>query len=286
MNYGEAKLQLQQLLGRVSPAELPKLLDWVRTSDELDDLVTDNGKVILQSIADDLRAHLPLDAMLPSEAGARAQMQRRPRPTVHVDAFLYDDEQVDLLCDGGKMSRSYCLRCGSNETAPLDFISHSFSVAELRFLFQSVLPDLSGRTLVDVGSRLGAVLYGFGLHPGGTGDQRGVCPSAEGSGRQIPDGRQSPGALLQEAHVLVMNNVFEYFLEPAEQVRCWRFIMERFRRTGSLLLTVPSLQESLAQVQEALPPDWVEELPLDHGVYMAHEADASALKEIHLYRVL
>lgn len=41
-----------------------------------------------------------------------------------------------------------------------DFISHSFSMTELRFLFQHVLPDLSGRTLVDVGSRLGAVLYG------------------------------------------------------------------------------------------------------------------------------
>ncbi|XP_053700510.1 uncharacterized protein zgc:109986 [Synchiropus splendidus] len=300
MNYGEAKLELQQLLGRVSPAELPKLLDWVRTSEELDDLVTDNGKVILQSIADDLRAHLPLDAMLPSEASARAQMQRRPRPTVHVDAFLYDDEQVDSLCDGGKMSRSYCLRCGSNETAPLDFISHSFSVAELRFLFQSVLPDLSGRTLVDVGSRLGAVLYGGYVYSSASTLvgleiseefvhlQREVVNKYQMGARVqvVHSDVCLQGALLQEAHVLVMNNVFEYFLEPAEQVRCWRFIMERFRRTGSLLLTVPSLQESLAQVQEALPPDWVEELPVDHGVDTAHEADASALKEIHLYRVL
>lgn len=42
---------------------------------------------------------------------------------------------------------------------PTDFISHSFSIPELQFLFEKVLPDLSGRTLVDVGSRLGAVLY-------------------------------------------------------------------------------------------------------------------------------
>lgn len=40
-----------------------------------------------------------------------------------------------------------------------DFISHSFSLVELKFLFQKMLPDLSGKTLVDVGSRLGAVLY-------------------------------------------------------------------------------------------------------------------------------
>lgn len=41
-----------------------------------------------------------------------------------------------------------------------DFISHSFSIPELQFIFQTVLPDLNGRVLVDVGSRLGAVLYG------------------------------------------------------------------------------------------------------------------------------
>ena len=41
-----------------------------------------------------------------------------------------------------------------------DFISHSFSILELQFLFQHSLPDLAGRLVVDVGSRLGAVLYG------------------------------------------------------------------------------------------------------------------------------
>lgn len=114
-----------------------------------------------------------------------SQMQQRACPTVHVDSFLYSDEQVDSLCEEGAMSRNYCLRCGSTQTAPLGgppmisemfvccqtcspsssfvpaaFISHSFSATELKFLFQNVLPDLSGRTLVDVGSRLGAVLYG------------------------------------------------------------------------------------------------------------------------------
>lgn len=112
------------------------------------------------------------------------QMQQCSRPTVHVDSFLYDEDQVDSLCDEGTMSRSFCLTCGSYRTAPLglniiifissdltlllltssssspsDFISHSFSISELQFLFENVLPDLSGQTLVDLGSRLGAVLY-------------------------------------------------------------------------------------------------------------------------------
>lgn len=40
-------------------------------------------------------------------------------------------------------------------------ISHSLSVAQLQFIFQQLLPqDLSDTTVLDVGSRLGAVLFG------------------------------------------------------------------------------------------------------------------------------
>lgn len=47
------------------------------------------------------------------------QMQRRSKPTVHVDAFLYDEDLVDSLCEDGTLSRSYCRSCGSWRTAPL-----------------------------------------------------------------------------------------------------------------------------------------------------------------------
>lgn len=39
--------------------------------------------------------------------------------TVHVDGFLYSEEDVDDLCDEGKMSRNYCLDCKSKKCAPL-----------------------------------------------------------------------------------------------------------------------------------------------------------------------
>ncbi|XP_040916700.1 uncharacterized protein zgc:109986 isoform X2 [Toxotes jaculatrix] len=300
MNLSEAKSELKQLLSRVSPPELPKLLDWIRSSDELDDLLVDNRKVMLQSIADDLRASLPLDAMLPSETVAHHKMEQRSRPTVHVDNFLYDDEQVDSLCEEGTMSRTYCLSCGSCRTAPLDFISHSFSVSELQFLFQNVLPDLSGRMLVDVGSRLGAVLYGGYVYSSAS-RLLGLELSEEFVRLQnnmilkyrLNDRVQvlhadvcTQDVLLQNADVLVMNNVFEYFMEPNEQVRAWRFIMKSFIKTGSLLVTVPSLQESLNALQEALQPGWVEELPVDYDVYLGRDTDPDALRQIHLYRVL
>ncbi|KAF7201223.1 uncharacterized protein zgc:109986 isoform X2 [Nothobranchius furzeri] len=262
MDFSEAKLKLQQLLNNVTPSELPKLLEWMRNSGELDQPLFDNNKAMLRSIADDLKAMLPVDAMLPSETTAHLKMQQRARPTVHVDSFLYSDEQVDSLCEEGTMSRNYCLSCGSIRTAPLDFISHSFSASELQFLFQNVLPDLTGRTLVDVGSRLGAVLYGV-LHAD-------VC---------------TQDVLLQSADVLVMNNVFEYFMESSEQVRSWKFIMQNFRRPGSLLVSVPSLQESLNALQMPFQPGWVEEIPLVYDIYLGRDADPDAIKQIHLYRV-
>uniref|UniRef100_A0A8C7Z475 Zgc:109986 n=1 Tax=Oryzias sinensis TaxID=183150 RepID=A0A8C7Z475_9TELE len=303
MNFEAGRSEVLQLLSRLSPSELPKLLDWIKNSDDLDHLLDDNNKVILQNIADDLRARLPLDAMLPSETTAHLKMQQCARPTVHVDSFLYSDEQVDSLCEEGAMSRTYCLRCGSTQTAPLDFISHSFSAAELQFLFQNVLPDLSGRTLVDVGSRLGAVLYGGYVYSSAS-----KLVGLELSGDfvrmqndmlqkyQMTDRVQvlhadvcTQDVLLQNADVLIMNNVFEYFMEPSEQVRAWTFIMQNFRRTGCLLVTVPSLQESLNHLQVKpiqLQPGWLEELPVDHNVYLGKEADPESLALIHLYRVM
>ncbi|XP_047467240.1 uncharacterized protein zgc:109986 isoform X2 [Mugil cephalus] len=300
MDFSEAKLQLQQLLSGVSPSELPKLLDWMRNSEELEDALLDNRRVMLQSIADDLRVRLPLDAMMPSETSTQLKIQQRSRPTVHVDGFLYDDEHVDALCEEGAMSRSYCLSCGSQRTAPLDFVSHSFSVSELQFLFQNVLPDLSGRTLVDVGSRLGAVLYGGHVYSSAS-RLLGLELNEEFVRLQndillkyrLTDRVQvlhadvcTQDELLQNADVLVMNNVFEYFMEPSEQIRAWSFIMRTFRRRGSLLVTVPSLQESLNALQEALPSGWVEELPVDYNVYLGRDMDPDALRQIHLYRVM
>lgn len=48
-----------------------------------------------------------------------AQIRQQPEPTVHVDAFLYDEDFIDSLCEEGKMSRNYCTVCGSYQTAPL-----------------------------------------------------------------------------------------------------------------------------------------------------------------------
>ncbi|XP_023782969.1 uncharacterized protein LOC111929581 [Cyanistes caeruleus] len=148
---GTAKSLLPCALWFVAPT--------VRWRDDFDELVVSNNDVVFRNIAEDLRNRLPIEAMFTSEHQAVQKIHQHPLPMIHVDAFLYDDDVVDSLCEEGKMSRSYCTQCGSYKTASLEFISHSFSLMELKFLYQHVLPDLTGKVVVDVGSRLGAVLF-------------------------------------------------------------------------------------------------------------------------------
>lgn len=306
MNFNDAKNEILQVLSKTERQHLPKLLEWIKTSDDLDDILVDNQSVILHSIAEDLRACLPMEAMAPSETLAMQKTQQKAHPTVHVDAFLYDDETVDSLCEEGKMSRTYCLNCGSHRTAPLEFISHSFSIPELQFLFHNVLPELTGKLVLDVGSRLGAVLFGGYLYSAAS-QLVGVEMSSEFVKLQsmavekygfsdriqvIHADIRSQIALVQKADVLIMNNVFEYFMEPRDQMQAWLYISQNFRKKGALLVTVPSIQEALGLLQDAAfletlsISQWIEEIPVDYSVYLKNDTDPDSLKQIHLYRVL
>ncbi|KAK9959647.1 hypothetical protein ABG768_009757 [Culter alburnus] len=306
MNFNDAKNEILQVLSKTERQHLPKLLEWLKTSDDLDDFLVDNQSVILQSIAEDLRACLPLEAMAPSETMAIQKTQQKHHPTVHVDAFLYDEETVDSLCEEGKISRNYCLNCGSHRTAPLEFISHSFSIPELQFLFHNVLPDLTGKLVVDVGSRLGAVLFGGYLYSAAS-QLVGVEISSEFVKLQtmavekygfsdriqvIHADIRSQAALVQNTDVLIMNNVFEFFMEPSDQMQAWLYINQNFRKKGALLVTVPSIQEALTLLQDAVFLEtlalgqWIEEVQIDYTVYQKNDTDPDSLKQIHLYRVL
>ncbi|XP_042091618.1 uncharacterized protein LOC101118645 isoform X2 [Ovis aries] len=256
---------------------------------------------MLKNIAEDLRNYLPLETMLSSEHLALQKIQQQPEPTVHVDAFLYDEDFIDSLCEEGKMSRNYCMACGSHQTAPLGFISHSFSLMELKFIYHHVLPDLSGKVLVDVGSRLGTVLYGGYLYSSASqlygvelnGDfcqlQEMVIKKYQFTDRikVLHADICTQGSLLQNADVIIMNNVFEYFLDKAEQARAWEYICHNVRKQGSLLVTVPGLEDSLSglQVNIQLSP-WVEEIPLNYDVFPEKDIDREALEQIHLYKIL
>lgn len=192
------------------------------------------------------------------------------KDTVPVDAFLYDDDAIDDACDAGTFSRHYCAACGSRDVRPLNFISHSLSRDQLAFVLgDAVLGQRAlrawvarrGLTVVDVGSRLGAVLYGFALHLPRA-EVYGVEQSAffcDVQTRVLRDPRfaralahvhvvhddvRHQGALLQRADVVVLNNVFEFFAaDAAEERRLWEFVMANVTKPGCLVVTVPSLDE-------------------------------------------
>lgn len=101
-----------------------------------------------------------------------------------MDAFLHTEDDVEALVERGTIYRQYCRSCGGHNiddvsmciwgllvllrlnASPVSqaFISHSFSLHQLRFLYKDVLPTLgynrASASLLDVGARLGAVLYG------------------------------------------------------------------------------------------------------------------------------
>ncbi|XP_075810629.1 uncharacterized protein LOC142838845 [Microtus pennsylvanicus] len=301
MDFHSARRTVLQLLRTTAPADVPALLHWMRTTRDFDEFTQDNNDIVLKNITDDLRGCLPPEAMLCSEQLALQKIRQQPKPTVHVDAFLYDEDFIDSLCEEGKMSRNYCTVCGSHQTAPLGFISHSFSLAELKFLYHHVLPDLSGKVLVDIGSRLGPVLYGGYLYSSaaqicGVELNRDFCQLQEMiiEKYQFSDRIKvlhadvcTQGPLLQSADVIVMNNVFEYFLTEAKQASAWDYIIHNVRKQGSLLVTVPSLQDSLLGLKTNIQlSSWVEEIPLNLGVCQQTDIDREALAQIHLYKVL
>ncbi|XP_004682001.1 PREDICTED: uncharacterized protein LOC101625474 [Condylura cristata] len=301
MEFCAARQAVMQLLRTVAPAHLPALLEWMRTTRDFDAFTQDNNDIMLKNIAEDLRNCLPLETMLSSEHLALQKIRQQPEPTVHVDAFLYDEDFIDSLCEEGKMSRNYCMLCGSHQTAPLGFISHSFSLMELKFIYHHVLPDLSGKVLVDVGSRLGTVLYGGYLYSSAlqlygvelNGDfcqlQEMVIKKYQFTDRikVVHADICTQGSLLQNADVIIMNNVFEYFLDEAEQARAWEYISHNVRKQGSLLVTVPSLEDSLSGLKVNIQLSaWVEELPLNYDVCPEKDTDREALEQIHLYKIL
>ncbi|KAH3764619.1 bromodomain adjacent to zinc finger domain protein 1A [Pelomyxa schiedti] len=184
----------------------------------------------------------------------------------------------------------FCVSCGSRTIRRLNFITHSASREELRFMFspQVIGPtqNWNGKTIVDVGSRLGAVLYYAYAYTNASqivGIEKNkffydLQQSIVSRGFPFLSSRihlvhadvltQKP--LLQSADMVIMHNVFEWFVPLVGQVVAWRFIFESVCKPGCILITIPSIEHSLSLfpdgteshniIQEA--HDWVEEVPL------------------------
>ncbi|KAF9918048.1 hypothetical protein BX616_010449 [Lobosporangium transversale] len=227
----------------------------------------------LNKIIQDLRERLPVNAESPNEQITIPRSKEFEGFTednvVHVDGFLYTEDDVDELCDSGKLSRNYCPKCGSKDTKPLNFISHSASVVQLQFLFQILLKDkIKNKVVLDVGSRLGAVLYAGYLFTDakkliGVEMNDYFCKLQTEMVHKhrlqdrieiMHDNLLNRASLLQSADVIIMNNVFQFFCPVNVQRELWEFLYTNLReRKGTILITVPSLQDQLKDAGFALP---------------------------------
>ena len=75
--------------------------------------------------------------------------------------------------------------------------------------------------------------------------------------------------IVSSSDVIVMHNVFEFFVPPDVQEELWLFL-RRTIKTGALLVTMPPLEESLSTLNVDIDLiEWVEEIgscaPTDTG---------------------
>lgn len=317
----EARSTFLRTLSKVDPNDSEDFIEWVMehcsnayTSKHSGETIDDTlnwAEKRLKKIAKDIKRIIPLQGVLDTEKIRHPEEGKglacQPSTTVHVDSFLYSDEDIDRLCDEGKMSRNYCKQCGSHNTAPLTFISHSSSLVQLKFIFQAALPsiatNLADRLLVDVGSRLGAVLYGA-YHFSPIKKIVGVEINLElcNLQQEITEKYRmhdrveirhadicSEQSLMEQADIVILNNVFEFFLSTDQQIRTWKFIREHVIKPGCILVTVPSLEE--ATVFNYKPcidvNSWVKPCTVNYDVpeISLLEEDLDEVQNIFFYQV-
>ncbi|XP_075741568.1 uncharacterized protein LOC142791223 isoform X2 [Rhipicephalus microplus] len=324
MDIEQAKDQFEKLLQQIDPAKSAEFILWIQNCAG-HQVAEAHHK--MRQIAEYLRPMVPVNAVFPSESilvpkkgehhqfhlaqphllrecvkhnGIRKNADCDPATTVHVDAFLYDDEAIDELVEQGRLSRSYCKACGSHDTAPLTFISHSASARRAEFIFRELVPYLKDKSVLDVGSRLGVMLYaahaftpanpiiGVEMNPD-------LCQIQETAIKHfhmedrikvvnanvlaIPD-------LVASSDVVILNNVFEFFTPEQEQVALWQFLRRTIKK-GAILVTVPSLEDSLKNLQTGIViSEWVKQRYVTDPLAYSFVLDHEELTELCSYEVL
>ncbi|KAL4711136.1 hypothetical protein ACJJTC_009507 [Scirpophaga incertulas] len=164
-----AKSRILDILSELDDFELDNISQWMCSHSYRKDLEEKKcmniSEKYLKDIGNTIKAMVPFEAEMSSEnivpPTIGDQADCNAINTCHIDEFLYDEDEVCELVTNGKFNRHYCLECNSRNTKELILISHSMSRKSLLYMFRVLLPkDLEDKQVLDVGSRLGAVLYG------------------------------------------------------------------------------------------------------------------------------
>uniref|UniRef100_A0A0N5AV04 Methyltransf_11 domain-containing protein n=1 Tax=Syphacia muris TaxID=451379 RepID=A0A0N5AV04_9BILA len=287
LKLADAEDRFLKLIDEVDPRNVAEFLNWINDSfvvvgggtkqslREKGDIMTTvledslNNSVIeatalLRKLAVEIRTQVPQTAVFDSETTVWPKIgldsDCKPETTIHVDSFLYDDDDVEDLAESGLISRNYCAKCGSRDVNCLTFISHSLGISQLRYMFTVLVPlnqAMRGRLILDIGSRLGAVLYAVYYYSGGTVNAVGIEMNSDLCKLQkkvikengmdnslcvIEDDVRNQGDVVSKADVIVMNNVFSFFLPVSEQLKCFEFLHEHIK-PGAVIISNPTMEE-------------------------------------------
>ncbi|XP_067938972.1 uncharacterized protein [Watersipora subatra] len=316
MDLASAKSAVKDLFSVLPAQDQASFMEWIH-SQSVETILTSNKVTkngcseeslqILESIRLDLQDSLPIDCTFDSESitlpKASEVCAGDIRAVQHVDSFVYDEDDLNLACADGKFAQSYCRTCGSKDIDDIDFISHSFSVEQVKFICTHLLPGGSSLpVLLDIGSRTGALLYGATLF-GSVKRCIGIEISTDFANlsRRLVDKYSLEESItiinddilhcadyIQQADVVIMNNVFEFFCNTEQQTRLWRFCLEKIReKPGAVLITVPAVQQSLSSISmeydlSFLKPRSIEE---DINHYLLSNPSKGALSLDTLHRI-
>lgn len=309
MDLNGAKGSFLNLLGSLASAEEKEaFLSWIKVdilpqlSARVEDL--SDSRKLLASVADFCRGLFDnLEAVVASEdikVPENSSEGFTELNAMHLDAFLYDDVAVQQLAKEGKLPQAVCLKCGSRETNEIQLITHSCSRERLEFIFRALLPDLKGMRLLDVGSRIGAVLFGahvlsnaaaiVGLELNGD-----LCRMAQKTVdafrfddrvRVVHGELTTRPDLTHDADVVILNNVFDWFAPVPVQVIMWQFLYKTVK-SGALIVSIPSLEESLSRIDSGIDiSKWVRSVPPTNPDNVPIDQLEEELEQVKLYQVL
>jgi len=240
------------------------------------------SEVLLSCIKETLREKVPLSGAMKSEQISfptfGEDKHLNASNCLHVDAFLYDDEDVDTLIEEGKIQSNFCTQCNSSTNIQSKtFISHSASKERMKHIFRRCLPSMKGKTILDVGSRLGVVLYvaytyteasrivGVELNKELCDLQRMVVGKYQMDDRVcVREGDvMEMDADVQSADVVVLMNVFEWFLDLEAQKQVWNYLWRNIKR-GAVVVASPPIDISLGLIDSEIDFDaWLKRLDTD-----------------------
>ncbi|VDL63528.1 unnamed protein product [Nippostrongylus brasiliensis] len=218
--------------------------------------------------------------------------------TVHVDCFLYDDYALEAMMKEGKLQRKCCGDCGSKNIKDMNFISHSLAHCQLEFIFTQLVPlktQPENFHVLDIGSRLGAVIYAAALYGCGNVKVTGVEMNEELAKLQenvIRDFSLQPD-LVSTADMIIMNNVFSFFMDADEQAACFEFV-HKYAKKGCLIIHNPFIETVLCHLKLSFKSDdWLEKvgrltIPLPTFTLMFANGDQDVLSDctsLGFYRV-